>query len=102
MSVTAKLPLKPTNFTDLNKKINKKKQSSSHPRVVKKSIVWVSYSTQLDFKILRITFKACMVLGSGYPGEMLTPYTPVCGLTSYGGAILAVPMLMLKLNLAVP
>lgn len=43
-----------------------------------------------------------MVLGSGYPGEMLTPYTPVCGLTSYGGAILAAPMLMLKLNLAVP
>lgn len=67
------------------------KQTASHP-----GFFPLALHFQIDFKILLITFKACLGLAPSYLAEMLTPYKPVCSFRSSGGSLRATPNSKLK------
>ncbi len=60
------------------------------------SLHWLSVHFRTDFKILLITFKACMGLAQSCITDMLTPYEPTRHLRSSYEALPVVPKLILK------
>ena len=52
----------------------------------------------IDFKILMITFKACLWLAPDYITDLSTPYGPECSLRSSSRGLLVIPRSRLKIR----